>query len=902
MSRKKLSKIIEILDDDVKEEIEETEKRLNIKKEDIFDLKYEDKDIVDPIIPKNFLSFIDLCSGTGGFHTAFDRIKDINTKCLLSSDIDKNCRKVYFINHGLPVYNDLEKIDYNSKDRIDMVCAGFPCFIKDTKVLTDNGYKNIQDVELTDKLLTHNNKFQKILNLQRKNYNSDLYKIRVSYSPYDLNVTEEHPFYVNRDGNIDWLKANELLEDDYVGLPINQNNIIPDFRFTKNINQYKKIDIKIKLDEKDQWFMLGYFVGDGWIEEHKTKDNKDKYKIRFAINNKQEKELLLKFQKYLKLTDKKCSTGKCKKFGCQNKLWFNIFKDFGKYAHNKKIPEWVQDAPVDLLKEFINGYQTADGCVYKNRNFITTTSYNLAYGIQRLFLKTGIICGLDYKIMNEKTIIEGRLVNQRNFYKISWGNKNYKGFIEDGYMWRKIKTIKKEKVENEKVYNFEVENDNSYCVENIIVHNCQPFSVAGKRLGLDDARGTVIHNILKIVEDKTPKIIILENVKGLKSLKNKDQNNEEVMAYKLIYDTLEKLNYYCYDRIISPHEINIPQKRERVVIIGVRKDLVKNKYKDNKDFKKDRLEYIEKLIKKRKEQNKNKEIFQSDKEISDEYKLSDEQNITLDLWRYFVSMKEWNDIDNKDISHTYLKYYLKKTDEQIKKVKKHRKFKQIHFFTDFLHYKDTSVIPKDLKKQYKKRRSSNISPTIKKQCDLLNCLYENNNDFKSIVDKFFKEKGDIIKKISYQNRYLEYCGGENYGQCKLDDFYAQFRMSGLRVRKSEYFPTLVKSGPLPIIIKKNRYITDIECGRLQSFKDNFIFISKTSAIRQTGNAVNTEVIELMIRSVFDSIDLKEYKKEDKIIEKEDFCNYEFKKGKNKGKKCNKKKCKKHKVEEIIEEL
>ena len=459
------------------------------------------------------------------------------------------------------------------------IFAGFPCFTKDTKVLTYKGYKNIQDVNLNDKLLTHTGKFQNILNLQTKYYNDSLYHIKVYYSPHILNVTKEHPFYVNRDGIIDWINTKDLTENDYVGLPINTKHIIPTFTFKKKVNKFTTKDIKITLGDKDYWFMMGYFIGDGWIEEHITKEGKNKYKIRFAINNKQEELLLSKFSKILNITDKKCSTGKCKKFGCQNFTWFNIFKQFGKYASGKKIPEWVQDAPIDFIKEFINGYKTADGCIYKNRNEITTTSYNLAFSIQRLLLKTGIICSLNYKITNDKTFIEGREVNQKNFYKIIWGEKNYKSFIENNYMWRKINSIEKIKVENEKVYNFEVKDDNSYCVENIIVHNCQPFSVAGNRLGLDDARGTIIHYILNMVLQRKPELVLLENVKGLKSLKNSDQSGTEVICYKLIYTVLQELGYFVCDRVISPHEINIPQRRDRVVIVAIRKDLIEN---DNK--------------------------------------------------------------------------------------------------------------------------------------------------------------------------------------------------------------------------------------------------------------------------------------------------------------------------------
>ena len=70
-----------------------------------------------------------------------------------------------------------------------------------------------------------------------------------------------------------------------------------------------------------------------------------------------------KINKVIPITDKKCNTGKCKKFGCSNFIWFNILKKFGKYAHAKLIPEWVQDAPKEFIQEFINGYMKADGCI-----------------------------------------------------------------------------------------------------------------------------------------------------------------------------------------------------------------------------------------------------------------------------------------------------------------------------------------------------------------------------------------------------------------------------------------------------------------------------------------------------------------------------------------------------------
>jgi hypothetical protein len=68
---------------------------------------------------------------------------------------------------------------YNGKT--DILFAGFPCFVKDTIVLTNNGYKEIQNVHLDDKLLTHTGNFQNIVNLQRKIYNGPIYNFKIKY-------------------------------------------------------------------------------------------------------------------------------------------------------------------------------------------------------------------------------------------------------------------------------------------------------------------------------------------------------------------------------------------------------------------------------------------------------------------------------------------------------------------------------------------------------------------------------------------------------------------------------------------------------------------------------------------------------------------------------------------------
>lgn len=98
---------------------------------------------------------------------------------------------------------------------------------------------------------------------------------------------------------------------------------------------------------------------------------------------------------------------------------------------------------------------------------------------------------------------------------------------------------------------------------------CQAFSKAGKQLGFaDQTKGTLFFQIVRILENKKvrPKYIILENVRNLLG---HDGGN----TWKVIQKTLDEVGYNCKEVLMSPHQLGVPQLRERVYILGVRKDI-----------------------------------------------------------------------------------------------------------------------------------------------------------------------------------------------------------------------------------------------------------------------------------------------------------------------------------------
>lgn len=99
---------------------------------------------------------------------------------------------------------------------------------------------------------------------------------------------------------------------------------------------------------------------------------------------------------------------------------------------------------------------------------------------------------------------------------------------------------------------------------------CQTFSIIGERCGLNDNdRGQVIYGIAKIIKEKNLKYFILENVKGL-------TNHNKGHTFKVVLDLLADIGYTVEYKVLNSLDFGVPQMRERIYIVGIRNDLVKD--------------------------------------------------------------------------------------------------------------------------------------------------------------------------------------------------------------------------------------------------------------------------------------------------------------------------------------
>lgn len=106
---------------------------------------------------------------------------------------------------------------------------------------------------------------------------------------------------------------------------------------------------------------------------------------------------------------------------------------------------------------------------------------------------------------------------------------------------------------------------------------CQAFSISGKQRGFEDSRGTLFFDVARIVKEKKPKIVFMENVKNFST-------HDNGRTLEVVKNTMEELGYSFHQRVLNAVDFGIPQKRERIYMVCFRKDLNFAKFNFPKPF------------------------------------------------------------------------------------------------------------------------------------------------------------------------------------------------------------------------------------------------------------------------------------------------------------------------------
>lgn len=333
---------------------------------------------------------------------------------------------------------------------------------------------------------------------------------------------------------------------------------------------------------------------------------------------------------------------------------------------------------------------------------------------------------------------------------------------------------------------------------------CQPFSKAGHQEGFNDkTRGNLFYSIMNILDSHDEcKFVILENVRNLA---DKTENWEIIRRELLERDFIITKD----PLILSPSDFGIPQIRERVYILGIKKDGCSKEIQEKG--------YIEphdlNLDKYKKQCKLGDALTLLEDNVPETYKILDEQALMIDAWDEFrigtgikvIGFPIWISCFGVGIDDT----------EELKKS---------------LNYDDM--------------------PGWKKR------FVDKNREFylahKSFIDPWI-DRYDMFNRIKLYQKFEWNCGEDVQD---MRDGIIQIRQSGIRVKRTTYFPSLVAIVNTPIIWDQNmnayRHITPREAANLQKFDQRYKFTGTDKQIySQLGNSVNVRVLKILGKNLFE---------------------------------------------------
>lgn len=521
----------------------------------------------------NNINMLDLFSGTGGFAKGFQNA-GFTIENHFYSEIDKHAIANYKYNFKDAKYVGSITDFRGQRGQADIVTFGSPCFSRGTQVLTEFGFKDIECVNVGDRVLTHTGNFKKVTQKNEQIHDGYIHTIKFGKDTEAIKCTPEHPFFVRQKmtkynskkrryytqwSEPFWVEAKDLSSNHYV----------------VTSTQKEEVDAGVT---KEEAYFLGYYLAEGYLDKTKRRrDGKPMFRIFFSMNNSELNhfENLISSIPYKGRFRNKESIsfyvdenfeGEAIKCIVSNERLYNLCKSVGRGVANKIIPGFILSANIDIQKSFLDGYMFGDGCFIEKTKQYQAQSMNvkMAYGLRHLVKRVYKELATIYLHKPKRTkTINGRIVNQNNQYLIRWKKEKQRevfSYSVDEDIVTKI--LQNEKTKTiEPVFNFTVEGDNTYTVGNYVVHNCQDFSLAGKRKGLDGSRSGLISEAIRVVTEIRPSIFIWENVKGTFSSNSRAD-------FWAILQAFTNIGGYRLEWQLLNTKWVLPQNRERVYLIG----------------------------------------------------------------------------------------------------------------------------------------------------------------------------------------------------------------------------------------------------------------------------------------------------------------------------------------------
>ena len=402
-----------------------------------------------------------------------------------------------FLVQNLEVEEDNSYIAANQSVHNCVFCG--LCIEPETDVATNPGLKQISQLEVGDLVLTHSGEYKPVTKVWDMKYSGLYYRIQVFGKPEPLLCTADHPIIaVSRPVSkkkdkrllrvttpLQFHKPSELKPGDYLVSPI-VRKVIHTERYEKDVPMYRggTSTRPLSLNATPELFrLIGYYYAEGSCDGGR--------RVNFDFNeNEQEThakdcgELVAKyFGKEIKLR-KNGEHGV--RLVLDSALAEDFFAQFGKGAPNKKMPDWIFFAEPEKQAELLRGEWQGDGCKVKQARQkylnITTTSKSLAFQIQSIYARLGIVSTIDSELSPNRlrsyhVNVFGRwAIKLAKLWNIEFDYKPTKHAdkfqIDERYVYLPIRKIEVEEVRDHRVMDVTVEDDHTFAPLGLATSNC----------------------------------------------------------------------------------------------------------------------------------------------------------------------------------------------------------------------------------------------------------------------------------------------------------------------------------------------------------------------------------------------------------------------------------------------
>ncbi len=509
------------------------------------------------------MNVLDLCAGYGGFSLALKLLGDsFRTICYVERDAFCQALLVARMEEKAldpaPLWDDVTTFDGRRwRGKVDIVTAGFPCFAAGTYILTATGYRAIETIREGDLVLTHNGNWKPVTALMVR-HGAPVRKITAGGCP-GLITTDEHPFLCRSRAKrgVSGIEKGRL-ESSSIPAWTKAEDIQPSKHYVSQTLPTPGYSEKTT----DYWWLVGYYLANGWRVSRRSRSSGIRKsnsspggRVVLCGPPSKEEEICRRITaagfNYSRVQERTTT-----KFHITKTEFWTFLSPFGTYAHGKTLPGFALQLDADRSRSLLEGLLFGDGYTdSRGDHHLTTVSESLALGVALLSQRAfGVVAGVRRCKRPPTTRIEGREVNQRDFFVVNIPTRNRSAWVDGDYGWKLVR--KNEPAGIATVYNIAVADDESYIASGCIVHNCQPHSLSGKRGGSEDSR-YIWPDILRIIREVGPGLVLLENVRGLLSL-----------GFGEILKDLADAGYDAEWGMFSAEEVGAPHRRNRVFVVA----------------------------------------------------------------------------------------------------------------------------------------------------------------------------------------------------------------------------------------------------------------------------------------------------------------------------------------------